>query len=90
MATKKFDKEKLLPKKKAIAAGTKSNGKADAEIERKVRALHPQVYGGMRVRVTIDLPQEVYVEMKKTIIDKKQTVRDFFVELAEKELGFKP
>jgi len=39
------------------------------------------------VRVTIDIPESLYLKMKHTTVSKRQTVRTYFLNLLKQELN---
>ena len=38
-------------------------------------------------RTTVDIPESLHKKIKKKLVDKDQTIKDYFLELAAKDLG---
>jgi len=80
MTKKQFDFEKLsnLKPKKT---------EATLDAEKAVESIHKKPQDKERVkRVTLDLPFSVYTAIRKKTIDEDQTLKDYFLRLAEKNL----
>lgn len=80
MSKKKLDFDKLSALKPK-----KSEPKIDSDSA--VKSIHTKGEERKKVkRITIDLPFSLYVDIKKQLIESEQTMKDYFVNLAEDDL----
>lgn len=83
MSKKELDFGKLDMKKKPEVI--KSSTSLDTE--KAIELIHNQSEEKERTkRVTIDLPFSLYVEIKKKIVEEEKTMKDYFIELADKNV----
>ena len=58
------------------------------DAEKAIQSIHETKPEKERVkRITIDLPFSVYVEIRKKIIEEEKTLKDYFLNLARKDLN---
>ena len=70
-----------------LAALKPKKAESNQDTEQAIKVIHEQLTEKEKVkRVTIDLPFSIYVDIRKKIIDKEQTLKDYFVTLAKADL----
>ena len=80
MSKKELDFGKLDPKLKAKKTETLNSEKA-------VQSIHAEKTEKEKLkRITLDLPFSVYVDVRTKIISEEKTLKDYFIELARKDL----
>ena len=80
MSKKELDFGKLEPKLKAKKTETLNSEKA-------VQSIHAEKTEKEKLkRITIDLPFSLYVDIRNKIVVEERTLRDYFINLAEKDL----
>lgn len=85
--TKKLDTSKLtLGTKKDVVKNQTIN------IESAIDQIHSSEINNKPVaeatkRTTLDIPESLHKKIKRKLIDKDQTIKDYFLELASKDLG---
>lgn len=84
--SKKSDTSKLtLGTKKEVLKNESAN------IEPAISQIHNPVsekpVAESTKRTTVDIPESLHKKIKKKLVDKDQTIKDYFLELAAKDLG---
>jgi len=80
------NKKDLDFKKLSSLKPKKAEPKADPE--QAVKSIHTKDSEKEKVkRITIDLPFSVYVDIRKKVIEEEKTLKDFFLDLAKKDLS---
>lgn len=83
MSKKELDFDKLGSLKKLKPKKAESN----IDTDKAVKNIHTEKKEKERVkRITLDLPFSVYADVRKKIIDEEKTLKDYFTELARKDL----
>lgn len=83
MAKDKTDLSKLLGQKLPVKKEEGPN-----PIDLAVRAIHsPSAKKDKLRRLTIDIPPDLHLEIKRRALDAGITMRDYFILLAERDLG---
>jgi hypothetical protein len=98
MKNKKFDTDKLTLGLKKELVKEVNPKPALASIEKAIEEIHPAAVQKPPAdekkkeweptkRTTVDIPVSLHKTISKHLVDKDQTLRDYFLELAKKDLN---
>lgn len=96
MSGKKLDASKLtLGTKKDVVKNGSS--KQQDQVESAIQQIHEKpegrgeaarpVYQEPTKRTTLDIPESLHKEIKRHLIDRGETIKDYLLNLAKKDLG---